>query len=269
MEETTWSAEERRAQADYLKAVDPYDHPVTFQLGGAGLPFSEYRHHLGETDFDSFSFQGDQSNEAMWDTVRKYIEQSVDSGAPWTAGWDEPQRIENDLSDTAKGYPLGRYAKMWPCLMAGGDGFMWYIQQDGGGHGFDQKIEDFTIMAQAFQWSRHIRDFLLPLPLLEMTATRAGRPGGLSVSSGSAYMLSKPGAVYAIYRREGGSGITLNLAGYSGMFTIQWFNPRSGGFHTGTLSTVQGGAPVDLGGAPNELSEDWAVLVKAQGRYDA
>jgi len=266
MEETTWQEADRRAQAAYLKAIDPYDHPLTFQLGGIGLNHSEYNLHLGETDFDSFSFQGGNSNESMWDKIRDAIDDSIAAGAPWTAAWDEPQKIENDPDDNANGYPLGRYAKMWPCLMAGGDGFMWYIQKDGGGHGFDQRIEDFSIMSPALNWSRYIREFLSPLPLLEMQATREGLSGPLDVSSGPAYMLYKPGVCYAIYRRDGGNGINLDLTGVSGAFEVKWFDPRNGGFHTGTKSTVQGGGVVDLGSAPNNTGEDWAVLVKATKR---
>ncbi|MEM9282884.1 MAG: DUF5060 domain-containing protein [Verrucomicrobiota bacterium] len=266
MEETTWDEDDRRAQAAYLKAIDPYDHPLTFQLGGIGLDFSEYDLHLGETNFDAFSFQGNNSNDAMWNEIRNSIASSVNAGAAWTAAWDEPQKIENDLTDNNNGYPLGRYGKMWPCLMAGGDGFMWYIQQDGGGHGFDQRIEDFTIMGPAMNWSRYIRDFLSPLPLLEMVPTRAGLNQGLTVTSGPAYMLSKAGVSYAIYRRDGGNGISLDLSAANGTFSIKWFDPRNGGFHLGTKTTVQGGSVVDLGSAPNNLNEDWAVLVQAAKR---
>lgn len=263
MEETTWQDEDRRAQAAYLKAIDPYDHPVTFQLGGAGLKHSEYTPHLGETDFDSFSFQGSNSNESMWKSIRDWLDESIASGTPWTAAWDEPQKIENDLTDDVNGYPLGRYAKMWPCLMAGGDGFMWYIQQDAGGHGFDQRIEDFSIMGPAMNWSRYIRQFLEPLPLLEMQARRSGLNEGLRVASGPGYMLYKPGVCYAIYRRDGGNGITLDLTGVNGTFTVRWFDPRNGDFHDGSKLTVKGGTAVDLGSAPDNLTGDWAVLVEA------
>jgi len=266
MEEIEWQDQERRDQAAYLKAIDPYDHPVTFQLGGIGLPFSEYTPHLGETDFDSFSFQGGASNDTMWNTIRSWLDDSIAAGTPWTAAWDEPQKIENDTTDNINGYPLGRYAKMWPALMAGADGFMWYIQQDGGGHGFDQRIEDFSIMASAFNWSRHIRDFLNPLPLLDMETTREGLNEGLDVVSGPGYMLYKPGSVYAIYRRDGGSGISLDLTDIDGEFSVKWFDPRNGGYHDGTVATVQGGSVVDLGSAPYDVNEDWAVLVEATKR---
>jgi len=266
MEETTWQDQDRRAMAAFLKAIDPYDHPLTFQLGGIGLNHSEYDLHLGETDFDSFSFQGSNSNNSMWNKIHSAIEASAAAGAPWTAAWDEPQKIENDLGDEVNGYPLGRYAKMWPCLMAGGDGFMWYIQKDGGGHGFDQRIEDFSIMGPAMNWSRYIREFLEPLPLLEMQATRDGLNEGLNSVSGPAYMLYQEGVVYAIYRAEGGSGITLDLSNQIGEFDVKWFDPRNGGFVTGTKLTVQGGSPVDLGSAPSAVNEDWAVLVQRPRR---
>ncbi len=263
MEETTWQEADRRTQMAYLKAIDPYDHPVTFQLGGAGLNTSEFNKHLGENDIDSVSIQGSTSNNAMWDTIDGFVEESKSAGVPWTVAWDEPQKIENDLTDNVNGYPLGRYAKMWPCLMAGGDGFMWYIQQDGGGHGFDQRIEDFSIMGPSFNWCRHIRKFMEGLPLVEMQPTRNGLGEGLSATVGEAYMLSKTNEIYALYRPAGTSELQLDLSTASGDFTVSWFNPRDGSYSNGSVITVTGGGVVGLGVAPaDDATEDWAVLVK-------
>lgn len=263
MEETTWEQADRRAQMAYLKAIDPYDHPVTFQMGGAGLNPSEFLEHLGEPDFDSLSFQGNASNNSMWDTVDSYLEQGRLAGVPWTVAWDEPQKIENDLTDEANGYPSGRHKKMWPSLMAGGDGFMWYIQQDGGGHGFDQRIEDFSIMGPAFNWSRHVRTFLQALPLLEMESTRSGLNEGLTTSSGVAYMLFKTNEVYALYRPAGTSELQLDLTTATGSYNVTWFNPREGTTSNGSVVSVTGGTIVGLGSAPtDDAAEDWAILVE-------
>ncbi|MFW5859636.1 MAG: malectin domain-containing carbohydrate-binding protein [Planctomycetota bacterium] len=259
MEECEWNADERAEQMAYIKAVDPYDHPCTYQVGGIGIKYDTYTAHYGDPNIDAGSFQGSASRNSMFNTVQNYREDSAAGGEPWTIAWDEPQKIENDNTDEAKGYPMGRRDKMWPCLMAGGDGFMWYIQKDGGGHGFDQRIEDFTIMQNAFNWCGYARDFLEPLPLLEMEASTSI----VDSSTGNDYTLYKLGVVYAIFNDRAGTGMTLDLTGASGSFTVRWFDPRNGGgLQSGSVATVSGGAPVDLGSAPSATDQDWACLVQ-------
>lgn len=258
MEETRWTPAEHQEQAAYIKAIDPYDHPLTYQVGGAGVSFTTYQNHYGDPNFDNGSFQGSASNAAMFNTVQQYRQESAAGGYPWTITWDEPQKIENDNSDFANGYPHGRRNKMWPAFMAGAAGFQWYIQKDGGGHGFDQRIEDFTIMQQALNWCQYARDFLEALPLLEMSSDMSG----VSVGQGEAYVLRKPGTVYAVYSDTVGTGINLDMSGESGLWDVFWFDPRQGGYYTGSTLTVSAGASnVDLGTAPHDDDMDWAILL--------
>ena len=262
-EEIEWIKAERVAQMAYLKAIDPYDHPVTHQAGGAGLGYSIYDEQLGNSNFDAMSFQGSESRTGMFDKIKEYRDKSATAGVKWTSAWDEPQKIENNTSETV-GYPMGRKDKMWPCLMGGGDGFMWYIQQSGGGHGFDQDIDDFSIMRDSFRWSGFARDFLSPLPLTAMTPSRSI----VASTTGEDYALYQTGEVYAIFNDRAGSGMTLDLGGVSNAtaFTVRWFDPRSGGaLATGTVATVTGGGSRSLGNAPSDLTKDWAVLVKRSG----
>jgi len=260
MEEVEYDAAQRAAQAAYLKAVDPYDHPVTYQAGGVGLGRETYNEHYDDKNFDAASLQGFFSNQRMFNEMQRQRKNSADAGNPWTIGLDEPQTIHNDLEDRNKGYPAARREKMWPALMGGGDGFLWYIQHDGGGHGFDQRIEDFSIMGPAFNWCGHLRDFLSPLPLLEMQSSMSLA----KASTGLAYTLYLPGQVYAIYSSDAGAGVTLDLRGETGAFDVQWFNPRDGGdLQKGSIATVMGGAEVSLGEAPADANLDWAILVTA------
>ncbi|MDX1680657.1 MAG: malectin domain-containing carbohydrate-binding protein, partial [Akkermansiaceae bacterium] len=260
MEECEYATADRTAQMEYIKAIDPYDHPVTYQVGGIGISYDSYNEHLGQTDgIDAASFQGSASRSTMFNTIQSWRTSSASAGVKWTCAWDEPQKIENDNNDEVNGYPMGRRDKMWPCLMGGGDGFMWYIQKDGGGHGFDQRIEDFTIMQNAFNWSGHARDFLGALPLLEMSSSL----DLVSSASGTDYTLAKTNDVYAIFNDRVGTGMTLDLSAASGSFDVRWFDPRNGGaLQNGSVTTVTGGGVVSLGDAPNNLDKDWAVLVR-------
>jgi hypothetical protein len=56
---------------------------------------------------------------------------------------------------------------------------------------------------------------------------------------------------------------SLDLTGISGNFTVEWFNPLTGGkLLKGSVKSVKGGKVVELGKAPSGNSQDWVVLVK-------
>jgi hypothetical protein len=147
--------------------------------------------------------------------------------------------------------------------MAGGGGFEWYVQQDGGGHGFDQQIDDFGLMAEALEWSGHALDFLALLPLERMTASRM-----LATSSagGNTYVLAAPDVAYALYNDRNGGPIEIDLSGSSPdtTFDVTWFDPRTGAMAAGSVARVDGGATVGIGTAPTDANTDWAVMLVAE-----
>ena len=149
---------------------------------------------------------------------------------------------------------------MWPVYMAGGGGFEWYVQQDGGGHSLDQQIDDFNVMAEALNWTGHALDFLSLLPLQQMSSNRSQAS---SASGGNTYTMHLPGIAYAIYNDRNGGPISIDLsdASASAVFAVSWFNPRNGDMLPGDVATVSGGGMADLGSAPNQTGEDWAVLL--------
>jgi len=257
-EENDYGTEKREQFAAYLKAQDMYDHPVTTHTNN-GQYDQFYGPLLGNDDFDITSFQGGNSRSGMFDLIMAWKEDSRQTGTPWVISFDEPQKIENNLSQGV-GYPHGRRDKMWPVYMAGGGGFEWYVQEDGGGHSLDQRIDDFGIMREALTWTGHAIEFFRLLPLTEMKANRDQANSSLG---GNTYILSVPGNVYALYNDRNGGPIELDLTEASPgvTFQVSWFNPRNGEMLVGDVATVTGGAVVDLGSAPNQIDEDWAVLV--------
>ena len=75
---------------------------------------------------------------------------------------------------------------------------------------------------------------------------------------------TKESEVYAIYLREGGS-TDLDLKECNLTFTVQWYNPRTGGeLHKGTVARVKGSGRVNLGNAVTEKDKDWAVVAKRE-----
>ncbi|MDH3379972.1 MAG: hypothetical protein OEQ39_23885, partial [Gammaproteobacteria bacterium] len=260
-EENDYGTTKREEFAAYLKAVDVYDHPVTTHTHD-GQYTGFYGPLLGNADFDITSFQGGNSGISMFDLIVSWRQQSASAGVPWAVSFDEPQKIENDVSDVTSGYPHGRRDKMWPVYMAGGAGFEWYVQQDGGGHSLDQQIDDYNIMSAALSWTGHALDFLSLLPVAAMTADRT-----LAwAASGNTYTMYKSGEIYALYNDRSGDQFSLDLsAAPAANFTVRWFDPRSGGVLVlGTVTTVVGGSVVNLGSAPADTDEDWAVQVKLE-----
>ena len=261
-EENDYGTAKREQFAAFLKSIDPYDHPVTTHTHG-GQYDAFYNPLLGNNDFDITSFQGNNSRMDMAELIVDWRNRSAGSGTPLAISFDEPQKIENDKNDTVSGYPHGRRDKMWPVYMSGGAGFEWYVQQDGGGHSFDQQIDNYRNMDVALNWTGYAVDFLSSLPLLEMSPNHSL---GDSASGNNTYVLAKPGDSYAMYNDRNGANWTLDLTGTSGAFRVQWFDPRNGGpMQTGAVSTVSGGGVVSLGSAPNSVNQDWAALVTREG----
>jgi PKD repeat protein len=255
-EENDYGSARRRAFAAHLKAIDAYDHPVTTHIHTNQMEIF-YRPLLGNEDFDMTAFQIDEGGFANGDAVMSYRQRSIDAGVPWVVSIDEPQKIENDPDDQANGYPHGRTAFLWPTYMSGGGGFEWYVQSDGGGHGFDQAVNDWREMDVALVWTGHALRFLDTLPLLEMEPKPAL---GRSSMGGRTFVLAKPGETYALYHPSGGR-LELDLRNLDGRFAVRWYDPRSGTWTSG--GSVIGGDWADLGAAP--FAGDVAALVERTG----
>jgi Domain of unknown function (DUF5060)/Cna protein B-type domain len=261
-EECDWTYRQFTDQLAYINAIDPYQHPATFQAGGAGQPQEIYSEHLGNVNLDSATFQSfSYSRDEAFVAVQKWRNDSAAKGVPITVILEEPQKIENNDKDTV-GYPYGRREKMWPWMMSGGDGFQWYVQQSGGGHDFDQKLDDMSLMKTAHNWSRHVRDFVLRLPVLIAKSSM----DIVTSTTGDDFTMYKDGDIYGIYNTKVGTGMTLDLTGKTGNFTVQWFDPRSGGaLQNGTVTNIAGGSKQALGNPPKDTNMDWAVLVTRVG----
>jgi len=250
-EENDYGTTKRKAFAAWIRNVDPYDHPVTTHCRTNDFE-AYYGPLLGSASFAMTAFQSSQSGTTLAQTIRSWRDRSDASGMPWVISVDEPQPIENDLSDETRGYPSGRRKFLWPTYMAGGGGFEWYIQEDGGGHGFDQRINDFEAIAEPMRWTKIARDFLLRLPLVGMSP----RPG----LSNAQYTLAQPGTAYVMYN-DAPKSVSVDLAGTSEEFNVTWLNPRTG--ERVSDGTVRGGSVVVLGAAP--FGGDAAVSLTASG----
>jgi len=86
------------------------------------------------------------------------------------------------------------------------------------------------------------------------------------VNSKDAYCLRKKDEIYAIYLPNSKS-CTLNLSTSKNSFSVQWFNPLTGGeLQIGSIKSINGGGIRSLGNPPeienNLPDQDWVVLIK-------
>ena len=261
-EETTNSAGQLRAHSAYLKAVDPYDHPVALHTYPS--QHDRYEAHEGEPTLDVLSFQTSAADGLP--DLDRYLGGAERAGRAVVAFLDEPGNASVGLAaEGDAGWQANHAAlrvTLWRSYTEGASGAEWYFgYRTAGGTGGDLAVEDFSTRESAFGWAAAARAFFEPLPL-----GRMGEGDHLtSGTTGADHVLADPGEVYAIYLPGGGTA-TLDLKGHGGRFDVAWFDPLGGeGFVDGTVTTVAGGSAVSIGRAPYESGREWAVLVRAEG----
>ena len=276
--------------AQYISALDAYDHPLTVHngnFGGFAGPSStgqrnEVEPFLGDEDFDLTSYQN-YNERKIGDEVEYFRARSRIKGRPIAVMVDEPESLDSLKSDG--NYDRVRKEMIWDIYLSGGS-VEWFVR------GRDQTLEDFREYEQVWDETYIARRFMEEnLPFWEMDSIML-TPNDTSTTDddyvsadtlvrgadsgfGGAEVLFKPGEVYAIYLPDGsnddnndsGDGDTspeLNLTGHEGGFSLRWFNPRTGEFE-GAEVALTGGGWVHLGATPDGAGSqsDWAALIQA------
>ena len=242
-EEITLSSGIIESTADWIKAIDPYDHIVVFHTYPGEK--DRYDNHLGpnsEVDGASLQTSNGNFNEVRSD-VLEWVGKSVNAGKKWVVALDEPGTAGIGVHSDPNDLDLVRDRVVWNTLMAGGAGVEFYYgYQSGCG---DLECQDHRSRDTKYGQAAYALQFFNEnLPFHEMLAA-----DGLT-SDGGDYVFAKSGEVYAVYRPDGGStGINLP----AGDWSVRWYNPRNGSFI---------GNAVSLGNtlvAPD--NNDWAALI--------
>ncbi len=250
-EENTNTDAQRKAFADHLRLLDPYDNPIVVHTY-PGQYDAVYTPLLGHASYEGPSLQMGSPASTHAETV-KWVQRSAQNGRPWFVSLDEigpaNDGVVPDANDFNHDGP--RKNALWGNLMGGGAGCEWYF-----GYSYahsDLTCEDWRSRDNMWNLTRHALDFFRQhLPFQDMT------PNDGLVSTG--WCLNKGGEVYAVYLPNGG---TANLSVGTGTYSVRWYDPRSGGgLQTGSVASISGPGSPSLGSAPNNTSKDWAVLVK-------
>jgi len=249
-EENTNTDAQRKQFTRYIKSLDPYDHPIVVHTF-PGKYDDVYNPLLGYEHFEGPSLQ---TNKTHSETV-KWVNRSAPAGRPWFVCLDEIGPAHTGVKPDKDDYRHDEVRKkhLWGNLMAGGAGCEWYF-----GYKFahnDLNCEDWRSRDHLWDLTRYALDFFHNyLPFHQMSSHDS------LVSQG--WCFAKPGNIYAVYLPEGGS-TKLNLA--AGTYTVQWYNPRSGGKpQNGSVKRVTGPGKVSLGNPPAGNDKDWAGLIKLE-----
>jgi hypothetical protein len=256
----------RKGQATFIRRLDPYNHPIVVHTHPAQKDWV-YTRLLGFEHVEGSSLQ----HPKPWE-IRKWIDESARGGRPWVVTLDEshdagplppggrvpgrgtvgvaPDRVDPD-------HDLARTNDLWGTLMAGGAGVEWYF-----GHQYEEhdlSLEDFRTRDRMWEQTRHALAFFHRyLPFHQMHHADHLATGA------PAWVLAKPGEVYAVYKREPGE-VNLDLSADQGRFSVAWYNPKSGGeLQQGSVPSLSGGGIRSLGLSPDLDQKDWAILVQRQ-----
>lgn len=261
-EENTQSTEQQVAMANYLRAVDPYDHHLVIHT----FPDQQdkvYKPLLGADAFTGVSLQNSHLKDVHWQTI-KWRSESEKAGKPWCIGFDEPGDAQYGMPPDPD-YPgmpkdfkgptvdLTRQHVLWGNLMGGGWGVEYYF-----GYKLPQNdlvCEDWRSRDQSWKYAKIALDFFSKneIPFWEMT------PGDELVGNpkheNTAYCLAKKG-LYLVYLPHGDDA-TLTLPDGESATSIQWFNPRDGSLKYETKWETAPKINCPPGG-------DWLAIIKSR-----
>jgi len=252
-EETNRSDAQLKSYANYIRLLDPYNHPIVVHTYPSDHD-QVYDPLLGFANFEGPSLQLNTMSDTHTNT-QKWINDSESAGRQWIVNLDEfgPPSIGVTPNGGGNNHDDVRKEALWGNLMAGGAGCEWYF---GSGSTGDLANEDWRNRSNMWQFTRHALEFFQDnLPFTQMESRDD------LINTSNTYCFAKVGDTYAVYLQNGGSS-NLDLQSFPGVFDIQWYNPRNGGALVfGTVPSISGPGFQNIGLPPSQTSEDWVALI--------
>lgn len=225
-EENTNTDAERKAFATFIKAVDPYDHPIVVHTHTT-VQTKRYGPLMGFDEVDGASLQTYQPHAKTVEWVTK----SNATDRPWVVSMDEIAYLNPDGSQNHEtGTPpdsvdfdhdVIRKQYLWGNLVGGGAGAEFYFAKWPGDG--DRDAEQVDSRAEMWRQAVVAREFFENyVPFWRMN------PNDALTSAGDDFVLAERGQTYLVYLPAGGT-TSLNLTGLGGSFSVDWFDPKSGG----------------------------------------
>ena len=259
-EENLQTTGQQQEMADYIRHVDPYDHPIVVHNDHYSPENIKetFDSHLGKSTLDGTALQDFHWNDVHAHT-KYYVSASRAAGKPWVVCADEMGGAQYGLPTDADepDHFNARSKGLWGNLMAGGAGVEWYFGWQNNSPQSDLSAESWRPREAMWKQSQlAIAFFQEYLPFQEMQTA-----DHLALAN-TGYTFAKPGDTYCIYLPSGGN-TRLNLEGHRGPFAVDWFDPRDGGeLQRGSVETVWGPGLVEVGEPPSKPARDWVCLVR-------
>lgn len=242
---------QRKAFAEYIRKLDPYNHIITVHND----PWGIFKPLYGDPNFEAASLQVHDPAMVHEKTV-EHRRGSAASGKKWVVTLDENGHYTTGARPDADnpGHDDMRKNVIWGNLMGGGAGVEWYF-----GYKYDHadlNCEDWRSRDKLWDQTRHALTFFQEhIPFTEM------EPMDELLADSTIYCFGKKNEVYAVYLPNGGNS-RIKLSAAKG-FSVKWYNPRTGGeLKEGILKTAYGPGVVSLGLPPLEKTKDWVVLLE-------
>jgi hypothetical protein len=248
--------QQKRDMASFLKSINPYPSFVVIHTHADDGKQDEYLTPLlGFENIDGPSMQI-ASPMHINNRIKTWIDRSAETNKRWVVCLDElghhAKGIMPDSHDP--NHDTVRHHALWGALMAGAGGVEWYF-----GYRYphnDLTLEDYRSRDLWWDQSTLATRFMIELPLQKMKSTND------LVNLQNAFCFSAPGEVYVIYLPMNSGECQLNLNSDK-VYTVKWFNPRTGGkLQNGSKKTIRGNGFVTIGNPPSEPLKDWVVLVQ-------
>ncbi|MEN8695402.1 MAG: DUF5060 domain-containing protein [Akkermansiaceae bacterium] len=265
-EENTQSTEEQMDMANYLRAVDPYDHHLVIHTypdqQDKIYPALQGKH----SPYTGASLQNSSLKQCHWQVV-KWVRSSKKKGKAWGVAFDEPGNASEGMpadpgypgmpsvKDGYKGDTVDDCRKytLWGTLMAGGWGVEYYF-----GYKLPQNdlvCEDWRSRDLSWTYGKYALDFFndnnIPVHQMKPMDELVGN----KKHDNSAYCLAKKG-LYLVFLPNGGTK-KLELLDNDGVQTIWWYNPRNG--EQTAKAKLVGDGSVTLS-APDQ--NDWLAIIE-------
>lgn len=247
--------QQRKDMAKYIKDTDPYKNfVVVHTLPNPDLRNSILDQLLGFPYLDGPSLQTEV--EVVHAETLKWRKLSRGRGRPWVVCSDEIGPADTGAKPDREdpGHDRIRRQVLWGNLMAGGGGVEWYF-----GYNYpnnDLNCEDWRSRENLWKQSRIALDFFQDhLPFQRM------QPADQLVSPATNYALMDEDQLLVVYIPSGGaSSIRLNPLN---VYTLEWFNPLSGGeLIRDDTTRYTGKTDLNFRIKNRDTGQDWVALFR-------
>ncbi|WP_235298904.1 DUF5060 domain-containing protein [Portibacter marinus] len=250
---------QRKEMIRFISENDPYDHPLIIHtLPNEPIRGDVLNELLDEKQLDGISLQVNHRKQAP-EVLMEWHDKSKAAGKKWLISMDEIGEWHTGAltDDEDPGHLTLRRYVLWGTLLSGAAGVEWYFGARSSTN--DLGTEDWKNRNQLWELSNNARAFFEEhLPYWDMV------PDHSSIQLDSAYCLSKPGEIYAVYTPEA-SNVKIDLSKHLDNFSVGWYDVLKGGsLLQGSKEVIKGGGLIQIGMPPYNSNRDWVILIKRE-----